>query len=207
MCKPCIRGNNDNNDKSGNAIKKLMDGNRRFVTCNLTQKAIQDSERKEMTKGQSPFAVVVTCSDSRVSPEIIFDQWLGDIFVIRVAGNVLEPISLGSIEYAVENLNVSLLVLLGHTQCGAVIASFNAEEKPEGNIGAIVEKIKPAVAKAKAIGGSKEEIINNSIKENVLFTEEYMLKNSQIIKSYVDSGKLRIFKAIYNLATGEVKAI
>lgn len=194
-------------EKGEDANKKLMDGSKRFVSGNLAQKDIGDLRRKELTKGQYPFAIVVACSDSRVGPELIFDQGLGELFVVRVAGNVLDPISLGSIEYAAEHLHAPLLILLGHTQCGAVIASVDAKGKPKGNIGAIVKKILPAVDKAKAKGGSKQDIINNSIKENVLVSESYMLKNSPIIKNHVDSGKLKVVKAIYNLSSGEVEVI
>ena len=102
------------------SFSKLMNGNKRFVTASLAQKDVGEARRKELAGGQHPFAIVVTCSDSRVAPEILFDEGLGDIFVVRVAGNVLDPISLGSIEYAAEHLHAPLLVLMGHEQCGAV---------------------------------------------------------------------------------------
>ena len=121
----------------------------------LPRKILATSKRKELTKGQKPFAIVITCSDSRVPPELLFDQGLGDIFVVRVAGNVVDPIALGSIEYGAEHLNSPLLFILGHTKCGAVGATLEAKGKPEGNIGAIVKKIQPAVATAKKKGGSE----------------------------------------------------
>src|SRR5512140_1143168 len=99
------------------ALQKLMDGNKRYVEGKLASKDLGDTKRKELLKGQKPFAIVVTCSDSRVPPELLFDQGLGDVFVIRVAGNVVDPIALGSIEYGAEHLNSPLLVILGHSNC------------------------------------------------------------------------------------------
>ena len=131
------------------ALTKLIDGNKRFVSGELVKKDIGESRRQELIKGQQLFAMVLSCSDSRVSPEIIFDQGLGDIFVVRVAGNVVEPTSLGSIEYGVEHLHTPLLVILGHESCGAVTAALETEGKPEGNIGAILKKIMPAVRTAR----------------------------------------------------------
>jgi len=127
------------------ALKMLLDGNVRFVQGKQESKKLGDDRRKELAKGQNPIAIILSCSDSRVPPEHIFNQGLGDIFVVRVAGNVADPIELGSIEYGAEHLNVPLVVVLGHKFCGAVKATV-AGGKPEGNIEAIVKKINPAVA-------------------------------------------------------------
>lgn len=193
--------------KGDESFNKLMDGNKRFVSGKLAQKNVGDSRRKELLKGQKPFAIVVACSDSRVAPEIIFDEGLGELFVIRVAGNVLDPVSLGSIEYAAEHLHTPLLILLGHEKCGAVGATLETKEKPQGNIGAIVRKIMPAVKKASAKGGSKDEILGNAIKENVLLSENYMFRKSAVLKHLVDSGKLKVVTGVYSLSTGEVEII
>jgi carbonic anhydrase len=147
--------------------EKLLEGNKRFVSGNLAKKDFSLEKRKELLKGQNPYTVVVGCSDSRVPPEIIFDQGLGDIFVIRVAGNVLDPVSLGSIEYAVEHLKTSLIVILGHTRCGAVHATIHSPSKAEDNLKAIVERIMPAVSKAKKVAKSEEDLLNIAIEENV----------------------------------------
>jgi len=193
--------------KGEDAFGKLMDGNKRFVSGSLAQKDVGNSRRKELLKGQSPFAIVVTCSDSRLSPEIIFDQGLGDIFVIRTAGNVLDPIALGSIEYAAEHLHAPLLIILGHEQCGAVAATMDAKGKPEGNIGAIVKKIMPAVKAAKTKGGAKNDILNNAIKENVSAQEKYMMSKSPVLKHLIEKGELKVVTAVYHLGSGEVEIL
>ncbi|MEW6053710.1 MAG: carbonic anhydrase [Nitrospirota bacterium] len=189
------------------ALQKLMDGNKRYVEGSLGQKDIGDTKRKELLKGQKPFAIVVTCSDSRVAPELLFDQGLGDLFVIRVAGNVVDPIGLGSIEYAAEHLHSPLLVILGHEKCGAVGATIDAKGKPEGNIGAIVKKIQPAAAAAKKKGGSKDEIMEIAIHENVKNVYKDIMKNSSIIRHLADAGKLKIVGGEYMLSTGKVEMV
>jgi len=188
------------------SLQKLMDGNKRFVSGNLAKKDLSDVKRKELLKGQKPFAIVVGCSDSRVPPEIIFDQGLGDIFVVRVAGNVADPVVLRSIEYAAEHLNSPLLFLLGHEKCGAVTATLELEGKPEGKTCPIAQKIMPAVKKAKKKGGSKDEILETAIKENVKNVYKYIMK-SKIINHLVHEGKLKIVAGEYSLTTGEVKMI
>ncbi|MBM4136351.1 MAG: carbonic anhydrase [Nitrospira sp.] len=193
-------------EKGDESLTKLMDGNKRFVSGNLAQKDLGDAKRKELAKGQKPFAIVLTCSDSRVAPELLFDQGLGDVFVVRVAGNVVDPIALGSIEYAAEHLNSPLLVILGHSKCGAVAATLEAKGKPEGNIGAIVSKIMPAAMAAKKKGGSHDEILETAIKENVKNVYKDVMK-SKIINHLVHEGKLKVVAGEYSLATGEVETI
>ncbi|MBI5188627.1 MAG: carbonic anhydrase [Nitrospirae bacterium] len=194
-------------EKGEEALQKLMDGNKRFVSGNLSQKDLSDAKRKELAKGQKPFAIVVTCSDSRVSPELLFDQGLGEIFVIRVAGNVIDPIAIGSIEYAAEHLHAPLLIVLGHEKCGAVAATLEAKGKPEGNIGAIVKKITPAAKKAKEKGGTEDEILQTAIKENVKNTCREIVKKSKIIYHLVHNGELKIVAGEYSLTTGNVELI
>lgn len=128
----------------------LLDGNKRFVEGKLSTYDVGISRRTQLSHGQFPFAVVVTCSDSRVPPELIFDQALGSIFVIRVAGNVLDAITLGSVEYAVEHLNTKLVIVMGHEKCGAVKAAVDGGHVPP-NIGAIAAKIQPAIDFAKSV--------------------------------------------------------
>ena len=147
--------------------------------------------------------MVLTCSDSRVAPEYIFDQGLGDIFVIRVAGNVTDPIALGSIEYAVEQLHTPLIVVMGHDKCGAVGAAVQGGA-PEGNIGAIVKKIAPSVDKAKATGKTGDDLLNAAIIENTQSVAANLTKDSTIIKHLVDEKKVKIVPAKYSLATGKV---
>jgi carbonic anhydrase len=187
------------------SLQKLMDGNKRYTTGDLAKKDLGDSKRKELTKGQKPFAIVITCSDSRVPPELLFDQGLGDIFVIRVAGNVVDPIALGSIEYGAEHLNSPLLFILGHSKCGAVQATLQAKGKPEGNIGAIVKKIQPAAAAAKKKGGSEDEIFEAAIKENMRNVYKDVMTKSTIIPHLAHEGKLKIVAGEYNIETGKVE--
>jgi carbonic anhydrase len=191
--------------KSDEALSKLMDGNRRFISGSLATKDAGDARRKELSIAQHPSAIVVACSDSRVAPEIIFDQGLGDVFVVRVAGNVIDPISAGSIEYAAEHLHAPLLILLGHDKCGAVTAALEAKEKTEDNIGAILRKILPAVKKATAMGGTKEDILNNAIRENVLLQQKYLLRKSPIVKKLIASGDLKVVAGIYHLESGKIE--
>jgi len=189
------------------SLQKLMDGNKRYVEGTLASKDLGDTKRKELLKGQKPFAIVVTCSDSRVPPELLFDQGLGDIFVIRVAGNVVDPIALGSIEYGAEHLNSPLLVLLGHSKCGAVKATLETKGKAEGNIGAIVKKIKPAVDAARKKGGSEEEVLEHAIQENVKNVYKDVMSKSSIISHLSKEGKLKIIGAEYSLSTGKVEML
>ena len=193
--------------KEDQTLNNLMSGNQRFMENKAAQKGDCGAKRKELLAGQHPSAIVVTCSDSRVPPEVIFDQFLGDIFVIRVAGNVIDPVTLGSIEYAAEHLHTPLLVIMGHDKCGAVTASLEATSVPEGNIGAIVAKILPAAKKAKTKGGSRDEILDNAIRENVILAHSVALRDSSVLKHLVDSGSLRVIEAIYHLDSGAVEIL
>ena len=189
------------------SLQKLMDGNKRYVEGKLANKDIGDSKRKELSKGQKPFAIVITCSDSRVPPELLFDQGLGDIFVIRVAGNVVDSIALGSIEYGAEHLHAPLIFILGHTKCGAVTATLEAKGKPEGNIGAIVQKITPAADAAKKKGGTKDEILETAIQENMKNVYKDIMNKSKIIPELVHEGKVKIVAGEYDITTGKIAMI
>lgn len=182
-------------------LNKLMTANQRYVSGKTTRDF--PARRGELLKGQQPSAVVLSCSDSRVPPELIFDQGLGDIFVVRVAGNVADPVALGSIEYAVEHLNVPLIIVMGHDMCGAVSATVKGGE-PEGNIRSIVEKIAPAVGKAKASGKMGDALLDAAIIENVRNVTAGLTKDSAVIKHLVEEKKLKIIPAKYSLSTGKV---
>ena len=130
------------------ALQKLMEGNTRYVSARLAHPNQTPARRAEVSEGQHPFAVIVGCSDSRLPPEIIFDQGLGDLFVVRLAGHVLNDEALGSIEYAVEHLGTQLIMVLGHDRCGAVTAAVK-EGDASGHLGSIMKAIAPAVKKAK----------------------------------------------------------
>ena len=188
------------------ALKKLIDGNNRFVQSAQAQKDIGNNRRTELTKGQHPFAVILSCSDSRVPPEHIFDQGMGDIFVVRVAGNVADSIELGSVEYAAEHLGVPLILVLGHQSCGAVKATVDGG-KPEGNIGSIVKKIAPAVKKARETVKEKDKLLDAAILENTKSTAKTLTKKSSIIKHLVEEKKVKIAAGVYNMATGKVELV
>ncbi len=201
------RGGINGSDKGTEILDKLMEGNQRFLSGKPVNRDISELRRKELSQGQLPLAIVVSCSDSRVSPEIIFDQGLGDLFVIRVAGNVIDKVTLGSIEYAVKNFHTPLLILLGHTHCGAVSEAVSLKGKLKGNIGALIKKIIPAVKVGKKKGKTQEEILNYAIRENLALQERYLIKKSPIVRHFVKKEKLKIIKAIYYLESGKVEII
>ncbi len=190
------------------ALQRLIDGNGRFVEGKQAGNDIGENRRRELTKGQSPFAVILSCSDSRVPPEHIFDQGLGDIFVVRVAGNVADSIELGSVEYAVEHLGTPLILVLGHQMCGAVKATVDGG-KPEGNIGSIVKKIAPAVKKAKSSvkDKDKDKLLDAAILENTKNSAKTLTAKSAIIKHLVEENKVKIVAGVYNMATGRVDLV
>ena len=161
------------------------------------------ARRTEITGGQHPFAVIVGCSDSRVPPEIIFDQGLGDLFVIRLAGHVISDEALGSIEYALEHLGTRLIMVLGHDNCGAVTAAVKGGDIP-GHIGSIVKAIAPAVKKAKNQPG---DLLENAIRENVAMVVEQLRSSSPLLAHLVKDGILKIIGAYYRLDDGKVTLV
>ena len=183
------------------SIKKLIEGNKRYVENKPTHQNQTAKRREEVAKGQKPFAVVITCSDSRVPPEILFDQGIGDLFVIRTAGNIVDNIGLGSIEYAVEHLKVPLVVVLGHERCGAVEATVKGGEAP-GHIKALVANIVRAVDKVRA---KKGDLLENSIKQNIDNVVEQISKSKPILEEFVHEKKIKVVGARYDLDDGMVK--
>lgn len=190
---------------SEEALKALKEGNARF-TENKPLHPNQDSARRGLVaKGQNPFAALIACADSRVAPEILFDQGLGDIFVVRVAGNVASTDQIGSTEYGVEHLGAPLLVVLGHSKCGAVSAVVQGAEV-HGNIPAAVKNIAPAAAKAKSAyaGATPELLVVKTIEANIWQTIDDVLKVSPILRERVRTGKLKVIGAVYDLESGAV---
>jgi carbonic anhydrase len=189
------------------AARILKEGNGRYVE-GKPRHPRQDRERRAMTagQGQHPLAAVLTCSDSRVPPEIIFDQGIGDIFVVRVAGNGATANEIGSIEYAVDHLVTPLVMVLGHTQCGAVTAVVDDDKLPP-NITALVEPIRPAVAKAREDhpDAAKDVLLNAAIKNNVWQAIADILGASPIIREKVKDGKVRVVGALYEIDSGQVQ--
>lgn len=189
------------------ALRKLMAGNRRFVESRIKDRSLTIKETREgLVQGQKPYAIILSCSDSRVPPEIVFDETLGQLFVVRVAGNVLDPVVLGSIEYAVEHLGSALIMVLGHEACGAVTAAFDAVGKVEGNVQAVIDPIGPAIQKAKDTmkGKSRTEQVEAAIDRNIDLVAGNLTIQSPIIKDYFDRGQLKIVKGKYHLQHGDV---
>lgn len=183
--------------------EELSAGNARFV-AGTPRRPRADPERvKELTSGQAPHAVVLGCSDSRVPPELLFDQGIGDLFVVRVAGNVAEPATLGSIEYAAEHLGTPLVVVLGHHGCGAVSATADGAPA-KGNLGAIVREIQPAVKSAKRTA-SGAEAIHDAIHLNARAAADQLVAESPVLKRLVAEHRVRIAVAIYDLESGAVE--
>ena len=185
------------------ALKRLMDGNQRFVQ-QLGEHPDQSRARiKEVAQAQHPFAALLSCADSRVPPEILFDEGIGDLFDIRVAGNIVTPEVLGSLEYAVELLGTPLIMVLGHERCGAVTAAVQGKVLP-GYIGSFVKAIKPAISKTE---GEADELVDNAVVANVQYQINKLKQNSTILSQQLLDGKLKIVGGRYDLDTGEVTLI
>jgi carbonic anhydrase len=180
----------------------LMAGNKRFVAGKLQIHDVS-ALRGKLAAGQQPHVIVLSCSDSRVAPEFVFDQMLGDLFVVRAAGNIAGPVGLGSIEYAVDHFHSPLLIVLGHQKCGAVNAACSGQKMPSPNLEAIVDKIEPAVTKAKTYAKA-DDLVESAIKENVHQSAKDLLANSEIVRDAVKSGKLTVIEAEYELDSGAV---
>jgi carbonic anhydrase len=185
------------------ALQKLADGNKRYTGSKLAHPNQTVERRNEVSKGQKPFAVIVGCSDSRIPPEIIFDQGIGDLFVIRVAGNIVDDVALGSIEYAVDHLDTPLVVVLGHGKCGAVTATVQGGEA-HGHIGSIVRMIAPAVEKAKTQSG---DLTDNAIRANVELVVDAVRSSKPILTKALEQGKVKIVGAYYDIEKGKVDII
>ncbi len=183
------------------ALSALKTGNIRYVKGELLHPHTDNTRRDSLQESQHPFAVVLSCADSRVVPELIFDQGLGDLFVIRVAGNIAKEKVLGSIEYAVKYLQSKLVVVLGHENCGAVKAALSSDD-PGGHIGSIIEKIKPAVYMAKRMEG---DLLTNSIKNNAHIVSEEIQESRPILAEAITQDGLMVVSAYYQLSTGEVE--
>lgn len=180
-------------------LEMLKKGNERYIANQSSVKNFAKT-RAETLAGQKPFAIVLTCSDSRVSPEYIFDVGLGEIFVVRNAGNIVDKLVIESMEYAIEHLHVSLIIILGHEKCGAVKLSWETIEKEQNTNSKIIKKIERAVKKAKKENKTIEDAVNENVKEQI----KEILKKSLICKKLVENHKLEIIGAKYSLENGTV---
>ena len=181
------------------AINLLYQGNKRFSKQKLKNPNRSNFRLREIAKGQKPFAAVLGCADSRVPVEILFDQGLGDLFVVRVAGNVATPEEIGSLEYGSLVLGTGIILVLGHERCGAVIATIDDKPVP-GKIGSILEKIKPAVTASVNEPGDR---IKNAVVANIK-SQIVELKTSPVLTDLIKAGKLKIVGGYYDLDTGVV---
>ena len=187
------------------ALERLREGNRRFVagTSNIDE-ALSSARRAELVGGQSPFAVILACSDSRVPVELIFDQGLGDLFVIRVAGNIVAPSQIGSVEFAAAQLGTRLVVVLGHSNCGAVEATLKElaqdQQQRSPNLRAIVDRIRPAIEPLM----SDDVSLNDAVAANVRQSVSPLQHGSQILEQMIETNELVIVGAEYSIESGEV---
>ncbi|MDX2117689.1 MAG: carbonic anhydrase [Planctomycetota bacterium] len=189
------------------ALKLLTEGNTRWVAASANTPNVSVERRKAVAEGgQHPFVTVLTCADSRLPVERIFDRGVGDVFVVRVAGNIAGVSETGTIEYGIEHLKTPLLVIMGHTKCGAVNAAATHAEVG-GAIAKIVDQIEPAVERASKNNPGVEgaNLVPAAIKENVWQTAFDLLKNSHEVRSLVEGGKLKIVGAVCDIATGKVE--
>ena len=193
------------------ALKRLREGNRRFVDgMQCTEAPASQEKRNDLLEGQAPFATILACSDSRVPVEHIFDQGLGDLFVIRVAGNIVAPSQMGSAEYAAKQLDTKLLVVLGHTRCGAVGATLESLRQPGGklseNLASIMDRIRPAVEDLLKTESEcdPDTLMRRAVRANVRRSAHALRNGSGILKELMEQDGLLVVGAEYSLESGEV---
>jgi carbonic anhydrase len=184
------------------ALRRLKEGNRRFATDQGVQKDTGLPRRIELARGQRPIAVILACADSRVAPELVFNKGLGDLFVLRVAGNVADDAHgmLGSAEYAVLELKVPLVVVMGHQKCGAVQAALQGKRLP-GNLGKLIKSIHVG----KDLPGDEAAALEAATRANAIFQAGQMREQSEVLRDFADGGRILIVPAVYSLTTGEVQ--
>ncbi len=193
------------------ALSRLQKGNARFVDDVRGVDALASNARRtELVGGQEPFAIILGCSDSRVPAELVFDQGLGDLFVIRVAGNIVAPSQVGSVEFAAEQFNTRLVVVMGHTLCGAVSATVKELERPSENrspnLRSIVDRIRPSVEGLleTELRNDPDELMRQAVRANIRAATNHLRHGSPILESLIDENGLRIVGAEYCLETGVV---
>ncbi|RZM10804.1 MAG: carbonic anhydrase [Sphingomonas sp.] len=188
------------------ALQRLKDGNSRFTHDERADADLSRDRRMALAKGQHPFATLVGCSDSRVGPEQLFGVGLGDLFIVRSAGNNVDIAGTGSVEYSVIALNVPLIVVLGHEACGAVVAATEVvleDKRFPGSIGPMIAPIIPAVLAAQRSGA--DDLVEASVEENVRRVVERLQNGEAVLQDALENGKLKVVGAVYSLSTGEVR--
>lgn len=192
------------------ALARLREGNARFVSGVRTLDAsLSHARRSSAAAQQNPFAIVLGCSDSRVPAELVFDQGLGDLFVIRVAGNIVAPSQVGSVEFAAARFGTPLVVVLGHTQCGAILATLEVMRGQKGhspNLRSIVDRIRPSVETVLAMqrNGDEERLVHEAVRANVRASADHLRHGSPLLEQLIQGGVLAVVGAEYSLETGEV---
>jgi carbonic anhydrase len=194
------------------ALERLRSGNRQFVAeLGGGSAQISESRRRELVGGQEPFAIILGCSDSRVPAEIVFNQGLGDLFVIRVAGNIVAPSQIGSVEFSAEQHGARLVVVLGHTQCGAILATIEElgrrSEDQSRNLRSIVDRVRPSVEALMETEVAKNpaELVRRAVRNNIRMSVNQLRHGSEILEHLVENEGLRIVGAEYSLETGVVE--
>lgn len=193
------------------ALERLQEGNRRFVAnAGGTDPTLDPGRRARLAGGQEPFAIVLGCSDSRVPAEIVFDQGLGDLFVIRVAGNIVAPSQVGSVEFAAERFGTRLVVVLGHTQCGAITATVEELQRPRENqsrnLRAIVDRVRPSVESLMAtdLRHDLPALVSHAVRANIRASVSHLRHGSQVLEQLIQDRGLLVVGAEYSLETGVV---
>jgi carbonic anhydrase len=200
------------NRSAGEALKRLQEGNLRFVSNVRGPDAfVSHTRRAELTAGQQPFAIILGCSDSRVPAEIVFDQGLGDLFVIRVAGNIVAPSQIGSVEFAAARYGTRLVVVLGHSQCGAILATIEELRMPtenqSRNLRAIVGRVRPSVERllATKLGDDAEALVKQAVRANICASVSQLRHGSPLLEQLIQDEGLVVVGAEYSLESGLVE--
>ncbi len=194
------------------ALQKLQEGNARYVAKTMSlDNLLSYSRRADLVAGQTPIAIILGCSDSRVPAEMVFDQGLGDLFVIRVAGNIVAPSQLASVEFAAERYGARLVVVLGHTQCGAILATLeelqSSEKHRSPNMSSIVDRVRPSVEGlllSDTLKKNMDALIHEAVRANVRASANQMRHGSKILEELIDKSDLLVVGAEYSLETGVV---
>lgn len=193
------------------ALQRLIDGNQRFVSENQKRDELSNQHRRnKLTSGQEPFAIILGCSDSRVPAEIVFDQGLGDLFVIRVAGNIVAPSQVGSVEFAASKYGTRLVIVLGHSQCGAILATIEELQQPfnarSRNLYSIVDRIRPSVEELLTPEALKnpEALVHHAVRANILASTNHLRHGSEILEQLILREGLLVVGAEYSLESGLV---
>jgi carbonic anhydrase len=194
------------------ALERLREGNRRFVSDDRAGDALTNAKRRQaLAAGQEPFAIVLGCSDSRVPAEIVFDQGLGDLFVIRVAGNIVAPSQIGSVEFAAERSGTRLVIVLGHSRCGAVLATLEQlgrrSEDQSRNLRSIVDRIRPAVEPLlrTELRRDPDALVREAVRANVRTSADHLRHGSEILEQLIQKDGLQVIGAEYSLDSGIVE--